>query len=297
MVLILSDSQALTMKFFGIFFTALLVFIFTSPSYANRYLSCDDFANTGSSCNDKDALYVVPEGAIYAHRIHNPRKIPEQWCPNKPYLITRAELNSNLLNAKLIEAGKSCRKFSRYTAKIWAGDPYCLDKNFEKRKDADWIGEFYACDNRVGVKFGEEYFLVYAMIGDVFDKLDQVIDDNQVLNSETGEKQRGFVSFMITHKVDISPVYKVVHTIEENLAIIREAIREAGNVAVQFDCQIRPHDYEKNEKFDALVTVSKTKDGQLDTIVSLNIIENVSHGEARSALDFDECKELRFFGY
>ncbi len=281
--------------------TPLFVCFFTLiPSeyvYSNLYIHCDALSDSPSACDSEALLYLVPEGALYANRIHNPRKMPSHWCPNKPYMITRAELKGGLLNTKEVEQGKACRVFKRYTANVWAGDPYCLDPNFEARTKPDWSGIFYACPKNMRATIGEKYFLVYVIVGDAFDYLDQVIDDNRVLNSDSGEMQRGFVSFIITQEEEISPVVKVLHTQDENLDMLRNAIKSVGEDALQVDCRIRPHNYENNEKFDAFVMVSELKFGEWQEILSLNIVENVSHGDARMALDIEQCEEISFFGY
>ncbi len=270
---------------------SLSVLILSDQSYSSRYHRCDDGL---SGCKSKTLLYVVPEGSIYASRIHNPRKIPEHWCPNKPHLITRAELQGDLLNAKEIKKDRSCPKFRRYTAEFWAGDPYCLDATFEERTQPDWVGEFYACTNNVRITRGEKYFFVYGIVGDGFDYLDQIIDDNRFLNDDSGEQQRGFVSFVITHEEDVPPVVRVIRSREDSLAILKKVIRQVGSDTLNIDCQIRPHNGEASEKFDALVSV---RSGSQQGITLVSILENVSHGEARTALDIDACRDITFFGY
>lgn len=277
--------------------TLLIVFFVPGLAYSKQYQRCDEPSRPSPLCKPKDLLYTVPKGGIYAKRIHNPRKIPDAWCPNKPYLITRAELVGNLRNNKDIKKDSACQEFKRYTAKIWAGDPYCLDRRFEARTLPDWEGEFYACAENIRTKLGEKYFLVYAMAGDSFDHLDQVIDANRVLNSDTGEKQRGFVSVMITHEEEVAPVVKIIRTKEESLALLARAVHGVAPDALKAECQVRPHNSEKKEKFDAFISVTARKSGRRQHLISMNIIENVSHGLARKALDIEMCKEIHFFGY
>ncbi|MFL0802818.1 MAG: hypothetical protein K6L81_03810 [Agarilytica sp.] len=285
------------MKSIVLFFTGFFTLVLTGYAYSNLYLKCDEASGLSSACHSGNRLYLIPEGAIYANRIHNPREIPDHWCPNKPYAITRAELKGGLLNAQEVEVGKGCPTLKRYTATIWAGDPYCLDPNFEARTKPDWTGRFYACAKNIRVSLGEKYFLVYAIVGDAFDSLEQVIDDNRILNSDTGEMQQGFVSFMITREEEIPPVVKVSQTKERNLKTLRDAISDERSEMVQVDCRIRPHNYEDNEKFDASVSVSKLISGDWQEVLSLNVLENVSHGEARMALGIEACEEVTFFGY
>ncbi len=285
------------MKALTSLFICFVATLLSGVVYSNLYLNCDELSESHTACESGTLLYLVPEGALYANRIHNPRKIPTHWCPKKPYMITRAELKGQLLNAKEMGTDTACGALKRYTANVWAGDPYCLDPNFERRTKPDWSGSFYACTKNMRAKIGETYFLVYAIVGDAFDYLDQVINDNKVLNSDSGEMQRGFVTFKITQEEAITPVVKVSQTQEENLEMLDNAIQRVGSNALQVDCQIRPHNYENNEKFDAFVMVSKLKSGEWQEVLSLNVLENVSHGDARMALDIEHCQEVSFFGY
>ncbi len=286
----------LSMKRLVCVLIGLLIVTFPGLGYTDQKPICgDDKVQALKNCPPQEHVYIVPKGSMYASRIHSPRKIPREWCPNKRYKITRAELEGNIFRSRLIDRDKSCQRFKRYTANFWAGDPYCLDNNFEMSTQPDWQGDFYACAGNINVKKGKKYFLVYAVVGNGLNDLGQKIDKNRVVNSDTGESQRGFVSFMIIDEREVPPVVKNRHSQEENVSAIDDVIQEFGRDALYIDCQVRPHDPESNKKFDAFVSVTERRSGQ--EIVAIDLVENTDHEKARKELDSVACKDIKYFGY
>ncbi len=276
----------------------LLIYMGSVSLYANQYKKCgDDITSAKLNCDKGKLLYVVPQGAMYAERIDNPRDLADHLCPNKRYPLMSAEIIGKLSRPKEIKKDQNCIKLKRVTAKAWVGDPHCIDPNFEEYSKPDWEGVFFACNTNVSIKIGSKYLFIYSNIGEKLVELEASLDENRAEEKNAGGGIKGFVTFMVTSVADVSPVVKIIRSLEENIAILNETLELIPNSIVSVSCQVRPHSYENDEGFDAYISVTAMFSGKDTKVISLNIVEGVSHGKARSALNIARCKEITFIGY
>lgn len=277
---------------FGVF-----IYMASVSLYADQYGKCgNDITSVNMACDKETLLYIVPQGAMYAERMGNPGDLAAHLCPNKPYPLMSAEIIGASSRPKEIKKGRNCTQLKRVTAKAWVGDPLCLDPDFEEDSKPDWDGEFFVCDTNVLIQVGSKYLFIYSNLGENFFELEDGLDENRAEPQNVGGII-GFVSFMVSSVADVSSVVKIIRSQRENIAILNEALEYMPSRGVSVSCQVRPHSYENDEGFDAYVSVTAMYSGKVTEVISLNIVEGVSHGKARSALDISHCKEITFIGY
>lgn len=275
----------------------LFIYMGSVSLYADQYGRCGaDITSANTTCDKGALLYVVPQGAMYAEGMGNPGDLAAHLCPNKPYPLMSAEIIGTSSRPKEIKKGRNCNPLKRVTAQAWVGDPLCLDPDLEDDSKPDWEGEFYVCETNGSINVGSKYLFIYSNLGEVFFEL-EAGDDKRAKVQSAGGGIIGFVSFRVTSVAGVAPVVKIIRSQEENLEILNKALEFMPSRGVSVSCLVRPHSYENDEGFDAYVSVTAMYSGVATEVVSLNIIEGVTHGKARSSLDIAHCKEITFIGY